>query len=627
VSRNGRAGREALARPGPGGLARTLLAALGLIWRAHRGAFAGQVVVTVLAGLAPVAAAWLLRVILDLLVRGDRGSGLLVSVILLGAVGGVQAVLPAAGQYLSAQAGRASQRTTTTGLFSAVNRLAGLRRLEDPGFHDRLNVAQQAGSSAPGQIFGGGVAIAQATLTLVGFVVTLAVLSPVIAGIVLLAAVPGIYSELDISRRRVAMFTGLSHAQRRQLFYASLLTDYAAAKEIRLFGLGGFFQSRLLTELRAIHRASQRIDRRALAVDTGLALLGALIAAFGLLWAVFAAARGQLTVGDVSVFVAALASASGSLSAIITSAALTHQALLMFGCYADVVAAGPDLSQPSRPVPAGALRQGIELADVWFRYGPDRPWALRGVSLYIPRGQAVALVGHNGAGKSTLAKLLCRFYDPDRGEIRWDGVDLRDIDLAGLRRRISVVFQDFMAYELTAAENIAVGDLDQEGSRQALTAAARRAGLHDVLAALPKGYDTLLTRAYFDLADRDNPETGVLLSGGQWQRLGLARALLRADRDLLILDEPSSGLDPEAEHQIHASLQADRRSHATVLISHRLNTVRDADQIVVLADGAISEQGSHDALMARAGLYARLFSLQARGYADMSAESVGSVDG
>jgi ATP-binding cassette subfamily B protein len=184
-----------------------------------------------------------------------------------------------------------------------------------------------------------------------------------------------------------------------------------------------------------------------------------------------------------------------------------------------------------------------------------------------------------------------------------------------------------MTYELSATENIAVGDLGRAGDSQALMAAARRAGVHDTLAALPRGYDTLLTRAYFDLADRDNPETGVLLSGGQWQRLGLARALLREGRDLLILDEPSSGLDAEAEHEIHLSLRADRRDHATVLISHRLNTVRDADHIVVLADGIISEQGSHDALMARAGLYARLFSLQAKGYADPAAEAVGRLDG
>lgn len=172
-------------------------------------------------------------------------------------------------------------------------------------------------------------------------------------------------------------------------------------------------------------------------------------------------------------------------------------------------------------------------------------------------GMSVAFVGRNGAGKSTLVKLLCRFYDPDRGRIAWDGVDLRDMDPADLRHRISAVFQDYMAYELSARENIALGDLALAAD-EALETAASRAGIHDALRALPKGYDTLLTRTYLDLADRDDPQTGVLLSGGQWQRVALARALLRGQRDLVILDEPSSGLDAQAEYEIHCGLRAHR---------------------------------------------------------------------
>jgi len=260
------------------------------------------------------------------------------------------------------------------------------------------------------------------------------------------------------------------------------------------------------------------------------------------------------------------------------------------------------------------MRHGIEVEDVWFRYGPDKPWILRGVSCFIPHGQAVALVGRNGAGKSTLVKLLCRFYDPDRGRILWDGTDLRDMDPADLRERVSAVFQDYMSYELSAAENIAVGDLIAARQAGTVRAAAEAADIHQALASLPKGYETLLTLTYFDLADKANPETGVLLSGGQWQRVALARAFLRGGRDLVILDEPSSGLDAEAEFQIHTRLKLNRTGNATVLISHRLNAIRDADHIIVLADGVIAEQGSHDSLMARSGTYARLFLLQARGY-------------
>jgi ATP-binding cassette subfamily B protein len=600
--------------PRRGELSRTLIAACALVWRAGRVALVLQLAVAVVTGLAPVAAAWLLREILDGL--ADRHPGDLVPlVLLLGAAGGITALLPNVSQYLSARSGRAVERHATAELFLAVLRLDGLRRLEDPAFSDQLRVAEQTGSSGPGQVVSGGIVVLGSALTLGGFLVTLAVLSPLMTAVVLAAAVPALYLERGIARRQAALITGISHAQRRQFFYAHLMMSLAAAKEIRLFGLGGFLHGRMLGELREVQRAGERVDRRVLAANVGLAAISAAVAAGGMLWAVLAAAAGRLTIGDVSIFVVALGSVASALAMIISGGATAYRALLMFASFRAVLAAEPDLAVRPDPVPATALRRGIEIDDVWFRYGPDEPWILRGVSCFIPHGQAVALVGRNGAGKSTLVKLLCRLYDPDRGRILWDGVDLRDLDLAGFRDRISVVFQDYMSYELSAGENIAVGDLTLAGRPGALAAAAERAGVHAAIDALPRGYQTLLTRSFYDLADQDDPRTGVLLSGGQWQRIALARAFLRGGRDLMILDEPSSGLDAEAESAIHASLTAQRRGHATVLISHRLNTVRDADHIVVLSDGVIAEQGDHQTLMSAPGTYARLFSLQARGYA------------
>jgi ATP-binding cassette subfamily B protein len=238
------------------------------------------------------------------------------------------------------------------------------------------------------------------------------------------------------------------------------------------------------------------------------------------------------------------------------------------------------------------------------------------VSLSIPYGRALALVGLNGAGKSTLVKLLCRFYDPTAGRITWDGVDLREMDVAALRDRIGAVFQDFMAYELSAAENVGLGDLAALHDRARIETAARRAEVHDTVVALPDGYDTMLTNAYYDDEDHDDPATGVLLSGGQWQRLALARAFMRDDRNLLILDEPTAGLDPQAEHTLHDQLRRHRQGRTSVLISHRLGAVRDADTIVVLADGVIVEQGTHEELLDSGAGYAKLFRLQAAGYAE-----------
>jgi ATP-binding cassette, subfamily B, bacterial len=601
-------------------MVRAVHAAVVMPWRANYRVFVGQLLVMVVAGVAPVAAAWLLRAVIDALTAGTRSGPLLVLVVALAAAEGVQGILPSIGQYLNAQSGRATERLATSELFGAVIRLAGLRRLEDPAFLDRLNMAQRVVMAGPGQLVTSAAGIVQSALTLAGFLAALLVFSPVMALLVAAATVPAIFAEASVARRRAAMLEGISQAGRRQYFYANLISGHTAAKELRLFGLGTFFRNRMLNELWEIQQSGQRVDRREAVVYSTLAALSAVVAGAGLWWAVSAAARGRLTAGDVSLFVAALASVSAALSIIVSDAALAYQTVLTFRSYTDVVGGEPDLALPLNPAPVRPLRRGIEFQDVWFRYGPDKYWVLRGVSLFLPHDQAVALVGRNGAGKSTLVKLMCRFYDPDRGKILWDGVDLRELDLAGLRERISVVFQDYMTYELSARENIAVGDLAVAGDDELVRAAARQAGIDDVITALPKGYDTLLTTSYFDLADKEDPQTGVLLSGGQWQRVALARAFLRGGRDLVILDEPSSGLDAESEYEIHTALRNHHVGRTTLMISHRLNAIRDADNIVVLAEGVVAEEGDHDALIARDGLYARLFSLQARGFAGEAAE-------
>jgi len=608
--------------------ARAVRTAVVMPWRAHCGALAAQILIMAATGLAPVAAAWLLRAVLNSLTGEGQHERLLPLVVALAVTGGLQGVLSSWSQYLAAQSGRAIERLASTELFAAVGRLAGLRRLEDPDYLDRLNMAQRVGMSGPAQAFTSAVAAVQSALTVTGFLAALLVLNPWLAAVVLAATVPGIVAEAGIARRYAAMLAGISHSERRQYFYASLLSSLAAAKEIRLFGLGLFFRRRMLDEMRVIQRAGQRVDRRQATVYGLLAALSAAVAGLGIWWAASAAARGKLTVGDVSMLVAALEASGAALAQMVSSATTAYQAVLTFRSYTDIVSEGPDLALPADPAPALPLRRGIEFDNVWFRYGPDLPWILRGVSFFVPFGQAVALVGRNGAGKSTLVKLMCRFYDPDHGRILWDGVDLRGIDLAGLRDRISAVFQDYMSYELSAGENIAVGDLSVRHEPGALVAAARRAGIHSALTVLPKGYDTLLTRTYVDLADKEDPRTGVLLSGGQWQRIALARAFLRGGRDLLILDEPSSGLDAEAEYEIHSGLRAHRHGRTSVLISHRLNAIRDAEHIVVLADGVVTEQGDHQSLMTLSGTYARLFSLQAKGFAeDTTPEPALSITG
>ncbi|WP_433257674.1 ABC transporter ATP-binding protein [Streptosporangium sp. CA-135522] len=591
-----------------------------LAWETGPVAALTSVAVVIGVGVLPVAGAWLTKLILDALATGRSGiADVLAPAVALGAVGLAGALLPHLSQYVEGQLRRGIDLATRDRLLEAVNRFVGLAPFEDPRFRDRLRLAEQAGGSASSQIISPSLGLAQGLVTVCGFVGTLIVLSPVMTGLVLLSVLPSLAVQLSLSRRRVRFDWRVSPAMRRQIFYAELLTEVESAKEVRLFGLGSFLRGRLLTEVRAVHESERALDRRALTGHGLLALLGAVIGGAGLVWAVVAAAGGRLTAGDVAVFVAAVAGVQASLSSGVAQLSRLHQALLIFGHYLDLLRAEPDLPVRPAPLPLPPLRVGVELRDVWFRYSDEHPWVLRGVDLFIPYGTSVALVGLNGAGKSTLVKLLCRFYDPQRGAVLWDGVDLRDADPAELRDRLAAVFQDYVAYDFTAAENIAVGDLDALGQDARIKAAAARAGIHERLSALPRGYDTLLSRRFFDNLDgADKDAQGVVLSGGQWQRLALARAFVRNDRDLLILDEPSSGLDAEAEHAVHHDLRGHREGRTSLLISHRLSAVRDADLVVVLSEGKIIESGPHEALMAAAGEYARLFTLQASGYQEVS---------
>lgn len=336
-----------------------------------------------------------------------------------------------------------------------------------------------------------------------------------------------------------------------------------------------------------------------------------MIAAIGAAFLAVSVARGHVTVGDFVLFTAAVTVVQSRLTALLNLAGKVSVTLgvfkhyLAFTAVTDQAGSGQISHHAVQP-----LQDAVEFRDVWFRYTPDGDWILRAASFRLAAGQTHALVGPNGAGKSTVVKLLLRLFEPTRGQIIWDGIDIRRLDPIALRRRMSGVLQDHVAYELTAVENITVGDIRYLGDTARGRAAADPAGILSAIDRLPGGMDSMLSTSREDKAER----TGTTLSGGQWQRIALARALMRRDADLFVLDEPNAGLDPDAEQQLHTALMGIAPGCTRLLISHRLGALRQADQIVVLKAGAVLETGSHDELMTINGEYARLFRLQASGY-------------
>ncbi|WP_433537306.1 ABC transporter ATP-binding protein [Micromonospora sp. CA-249363] len=586
--------------------------AFGIYFGAAPWAAAVGVVIMVVGGLTAVATAWFTRAVIDGLSAGERQT-IWLGVVGFGALAIVTPVVLHVSEYAQRDAERRVTIRTQQELFSAVSAHPRLTELEDSRFHDRLRLAHEASRFAPTQLNSMILGIGQALITIAAFGVTLVRWSPMVSALVMLAVLPTLVAQIRLARMRGAMLERTVPMFRRQTFYASLLLDMRAAKEIRLFGLGAFFQGRLLRELRAAQAQERHQDRLALWVDSALAALTGIVSLVALAVFVARVADGHGSVGDLVVVIAALAALQTSASSLVRQIAMLGETMIVFGHYVDITAVIGEARRAVALPTVPPLRQGVEFDDVWFRYAPDHDWVLRGLTMRIPRGSSLALVGDNGAGKSTVVKLLCGFYVPVRGVIRWDGVDISTIDPASLRARLGATFQDFMTYEFSAHDNIAVGDLSALDDRARVRAAASTADLDSTLDALPNGYDTMLTRAY---SDGDVPGVGVVLSGGQWQRLALARAALREGADMLILDEPSSGLDVATEHEINRRLMALRRTHTSLLISHRLNTVREADSIAVLSGGRILEQGSHDELMASGGRYADLFHLQASGYHD-----------
>jgi ATP-binding cassette subfamily B protein len=404
--------------------------------------------------------------------------------------------------------------------------------------------------------------------------------------------------------------------RRRMQYLSDLVTADTAAKEVKLFGLGPYLTGRFQALGISLYRRQRGLITRRYLVYTGWGTLGTLIGSLTYLYVAVQAVRGRLSVGDLVLYGTAVIAVQASIQSMFRSAVSIYEDNLYLdllqelldvpaGRVATVGAAGPP---PSVEVPGPCdVRGEVRFEHVSFTYPGAAEPALHDVSFVIPAGRTVALVGANGAGKSTVVKLLCRLYEPTAGRILLDGVDLSEVDRDELWPAFGAMFQDFVHYQATAAENIGLGSVADIGDRKKIVAAAQAGGADELIAHLPRGYDSPLGK-WFD--------QGAQLSGGEWQKIALSRAFMRSAR-VLLLDEPTSALDPAAEHELFNRLAGLAHGRTTVYVSHRFSTVRRADRIVLLERGRVREEGLHAELMALGGEYARLFSLQAMAYVDL----------
>jgi ATP-binding cassette subfamily B protein len=385
-----------------------------------------------------------------------------------------------------------------------------------------------------------------------------------------------------------------------------LLTDYDAVKEVKLFNLGEPLLGRYADLFWKILREDQAIAQKRSLASLGWGLLATGSYYGGYAWIVWRAVGASITLGDMTMFLGITRSSQSMFEAIFYGLSDLYENGLFLSNLFTFLALEPKMpviNPNARPLPA-VIRHGIEFREVSFRYEGSQEHALQGVSFTIRPGEKIALVGPNGAGKTTLIKLLTRLYDPTEGQILLDGVDLRDYDIIELRQKIGVIFQDFVRYQLIAADNIGFGQIEISEDRERIARAAAKSGADEVIEALPDKYDTQLGRWF---------NKGRDLSGGQWQKVALGRAFMR-DCDLIVLDEPTAALDAENELRVFEQFRALTEDRMAVLISHRFSTVRMADRIFVIEGGTITESGTHHALLAQGGTYARLFTLQAESY-------------
>ncbi|MEO8215578.1 MAG: ABC transporter ATP-binding protein [Acidobacteriota bacterium] len=591
---------------------------LKLIWKTSPTLTVADVLLRLMRALLPVATLYVGKLIIDEVIRLARiggphdlsswlDSGMLRRLLALLLIElGLAVLADVLGRVVSLIDSLLSELFTNATSVELMEHAAtlDLEDFEDSDLQDRLERARRqtmGRSPLMTQLFGQ----TQDVITILSFAAGLVVYAPWLIVLLIVALVPAFIGEAHFNARSYSLDFGRT-PQRRELDYLRQTgASVETAKEVKIFGLNDFLIERYRTLATGFYDANRHLARRR-------AIWGSILTAIGTIgyYAAYAVITwrtllGDFTIGDLTFLSASFRRLRTLLEGLLIGfSQVAGQALYLDDLFS-FFEITPEITSPANPRPfPERIASGFVFENVGFRYPQAERWAVRNLSFTLHAGEVLALVGENGAGKTTLVKLLARLYEPDEGRILLDGHDLREYDLNSLRSSIGVIFQDFVRYHMTAADNIAVGRIEAREDRSRIRAAAERSMADELIRKLAQGYDQIIGKRF---------RTGVDLSGGEWQKVAIARAYMR-DAQVLILDEPTAALDARSEFEVFQRFKELSEGKTAVLISHRFSSVRMADRILVLAEGQLEASGTHEELLAQHGRYAELFELQAAGY-------------
>jgi ATP-binding cassette subfamily B protein len=613
---------------------RSVPSLIQLMWQTHRGYTATMAVLRLLRAFIPLATLWVGKLIIDAVVAMREISpdfsrlwklvALEIVIVLVGEV------LARTSALVESLLGELFSNYTSERLMEHAASL-DLYHFEDPTFYDRLERARQQTTNRVG-LLAQILTMGQDVLTLITLGTALFVYSPWLLLVLAVAVLPSFLGETHFASLEYSLFSRWT-PERRQLDYLRYAgASDVTAKEVQLFGLAPWLVGRYRRVAERFYEEHKRLSIRKGSVSTVLSSMGTLGYYAAYIIILVHAVQGIISLGSLTFLAGSFARSRDLMQHLLLGASGICQQCLYLKDLFDFFETKPSIgSPPGAPAVPRPIRQGVVFEDVGYRYPGRDAWAVRHVNFHLHPSERIAFVGENGAGKTTLIKLLARLYDPTEGRILLDGVDLRDYDLQSLRQEMGVIFQDFVRYDLRFDENIGVGDIDTVQSyldRSAngepidgvqrwdrghlsssavptsIAAAAEKSLATSLLPGFSEGYRQMLGRRF---------DGGVHLSGGEWQKIALARAYIR-DAQVFILDEPTASLDARAEYEVFRRFSHLVAGKMAVIISHRFSTVRMADRIIVIQNGAVVEDGTHDELVAQGGLYASLFALQAEGY-------------